>query len=384
MKIVSAQIFALNIPFVESFDHTLKKRNFSDSIVVKLTTDTGLCGFGEGIARPYVTGETVNRSMKHLQEVLLPAIINKDIPEIDTSQNPLDALLPVSDLIDTFESDGIIAWSGSETAVELALIDCILRNQRMSLNRVLPAKSQTVTYTGVITSGDVEKTTELARYFKQIGFEYVKMKIGNSDDRQRIEVARDILGPSVSIRLDANGAFSPDEAIEFIGSVEKFNIDSIEQPIKRGDAAGLAFVKSNSSIPIMADESIVTMDDAKRLIDSDACDYFNLRISKCGGLYNTLAIADLSKQMGMKIQLGCLVGETAILSAAGRHLAAYLSEVKFIEGSYSTHLLTEDIARDKIAFGKRGQASVFGGDGLGINIDEDLLMKYTIETVSVS
>ena len=146
----------------------------------------------------------------------------------------------------------------------------------------------------------------------------------------------------------------------------------------------MAFVKSNSTIPVMADESIVTLDDAKRLIDQNACDYFNLRISKCGGIYNTLAIVELSKQMGIKIQLGCLVGETAILSAAGRHLAAHLSEVKFVEGSYSTHLLVDDIAQEEIKFGNKGEAPVFSGEGLGVNIKEDLLTKYAKEIRYVS
>jgi L-alanine-DL-glutamate epimerase-like enolase superfamily enzyme len=384
VKIVSAKIYALNIPFVESFVHNLKKRKFSDSIIVKLTTDTGLCGYGEGIARPYVTGETVIKSIKHLEQVLLPAIINKDIQPIDASQSPTDALLSVYNYIPTLDISGVIAWSASKTAVELALIDCILKDQKMSLNSVLPAKIKTVTYSGVITSGTVGKTVELAKYFKRIGFEYVKMKIGKSDDLERIAAVRDILGPLVSIRLDANEAFSADEAIKFISSVEKFNIDSIEQPIKRGEASDLAFVKSNSSIPIMADESIVTMDDAKKLIDANACDIFNLRISKCGGLYNTLAIMELSRQMNMGIQLGCLVGETAILSAAGRHLAAFLPEVKFVEGSYSTHLLVEDIAQEEIKFSSKGQAPVFAGEGLGINIKEDLLMKFAKDIIYVS
>lgn len=384
MEIVEAKIYVLEIPFNSSFSHSLKTRSFSDSIVIKLTTDTGLCGYGEGIARPYVTGETVKKSTKHLEKVLLPAIINKNFQKINISQNPFDTLLSINNHIPTIDSPGIIAWSASKTAVELALIDCILKEQRVSLNCILPANSKTVTYTGVLTSGNAKNTAALAERFKQIGFKYIKMKIGQSNDQERIAIVRDILGPSVSIRLDANGAFNVKQAIQFIESVEQFKIDSIEQPIKRGDVAGLALVKTNSSIPVMADESIVTLEDAERLIDGNACDYFNLRISKCGGICNTLAIANLAKQMGIKIQLGCLVGETAILSAAGRHLAAHLSGVKFVEGSYGTHLLVEDIAQEKIEFGNGGKAPVISGDGLGVNIKEDLLIKYAKRTICVS
>jgi len=241
----------------------------------------------------------------------------------------------------------------------------------------LPAKSQVVTYSAVFSSGDLKNTIELAKRAKQNGIKHIKIKVGKDSDMECIAGVRDIMGESVSIRLDANCAFNVKKAIQFIGSIEKYNIDSIEQPIKRGNPADLATVKANSSIPIMADESIVTYADAKNLIENDACDYFNLRISKCGGLYRSLAIAELAEQEGIKVQLGCQVGETAVLSAAGRHLAAYLSNIKFIEGSYSTLLLEEDISKEKIVFGNKGEAPVLTGHGLGVNIRKDILNKYS-------
>ncbi len=384
MKIIEAKIYALKIPFNISFGHFLKKRSFSDSIIVELTTDTGLRGYGEGIARPYVTGETVKKTIEHIKKVLLPLIINKKIRDIDANQNCFKALSLINDYFPNKKSAGIIAWNASRTAVELAVIDCILKNLRKSLNCVLPAKSKIIIYTGVLSSGNIKKTAELAKRFRQAGFKYIKMKVRKNNDDKRIEVVRDIMGPSVSIRLDANGAFNVKQAIQFSKSMEKFNIDGIEQPIKRGNVTSLATVKSHSSIPVIADESIVTSDDAKRLIEHNACDYFNLRISKCGGLYNTLTIADLAEQEGMKIQLGCHVGETAILSAAGRHVAAFLSDVRFVEGSYSTFLLAEDISQEKIAFGPGGEAPVLSGCGLGINVQEELLKKYAEKIVCVS
>ena len=133
----------------------------------------------------------------------------------------------------------------------------------------------------------------------------------------------------------------------------------------------------------MADESVVTYNDAKNLIEHNACDYFNLRISKCGGLYRSLAIAHLAEQENVKLQLGCLVGETAILSAAGRHIAAYLSNIQFIEGSYSTLLLEEDIAKEEIVFGNEGKAPVLTGHGLGVNIQKEILNKYSKNRISI-
>ena len=383
MKIVKAKVYVLKIPFNFSFAHSLKKRSCSDSIIIELTSDTGMRGYGEGIARPYVTGETVNKSVKHIAQVLLPAIIHNDFSDIDTSQNPIVALSCINNSIPDINSPGIIAWNASMTAVELAVIDCLLKHREKSLNCVLPAKINRVTYSGVLSSCNIKQTVELAKRFRQAGLKYIKMKVGKGNDRERISAVRDIVGSSVSIRLDANGAFNVKNAIQFIKSVEHYNIDSIEQPIKRGEAAELAAVKAGSPIPIMADESIVTIDDAKRLMDHNACDYFNLRVSKCGGIFRTLAIADLCAQGGMKIQLGCQVGETAILSAAGRHVAAYLPQVRFVEGSYGALLLAEDISQVDITFGYGGEAPVLTGYGLGINIREDLLQKYTDKTVCI-
>ncbi len=377
MKIVKAKIYVLKIPFNFSFGHFLKIRLHSDSIIVELTTDTGVRGYGEGIARPYVTGETVKKSISCIKDVLLPEIMHKDIQNIEASQNPQNALSHINNYFPNISSSGVIAWNASRSAVELAIIDSILKNQHKSLNCILPAKSQIVTYTGVFSSENLKNTINLAKCSQQAGLKYIKIKVGESSDLKRIAAVRDIMGQSVSIRLDANGAFSVKKAIQFIKSVEKFNIDSIEQPVKRGDAVDLATVKVNSPIPIMADESIVTYDDAKELIENNACDYFNLRISKCGGIYNTLAIADLAEREKVKIQLGCHVGETAVLSAAGRHVAAYFPNVKFVEGSYSTLLLSEDISQENIVFGSGGEVSVFTGHGLGINIREELLKKYS-------
>jgi len=314
----------------------------------------------------------------------LPAIIQKNIQDIDTHQDSPNALSYINDYFPNTDSSGVITWNASKTAVELAVIDSILKNQQKSLNCILPAKSKIITYTGVFSSQNLKNTIDLAKQSKQAGLKYIKIKVGKSNDYERIAAVRDIMGQSVSIRLDANGAFNVKKAIQFIKSVERFNIDGIEQPIKRGNVANLAIVKSNSSIPIIADESIVTYDDAKKLIEHNACDYFNLRISKCGGLYSTLAIADLAKQEGIKIQLGCFVGETAILSAAGRHIAAYLNNVRFVEGSYSTLLLAEDISRENIVFGNGGEAPVFTGHGLGINIQKELLKKYSKKVICVS
>lgn len=379
MKIVSACIYALNIPFVDSFSHNRYERHSSDSIVVKLTTEEGISGFGEGVPRSYVTGETKEKCMEYIRRRLLPGIIGAELDGVEIHR----ALAHINGLLAVETIENGIVGNASRCAVELAMVDCLFRCKNTSVNMVLPAKSQKVTYSGVITTGSAAKIEKMARRCKDAKFKYIKMKVSQCEDTEQIAIVRNIMGPSASIRLDANGAFNAKTAVRFLSAVEKYDIECIEQPIPRGDPVELAALRSTSPIPVMADESMVTIQDAKELITASAVDYFNLRISKCGGLHPTLAIAELARSASMGLQLGCHVGETAILSSAGRHVAAYLEELRFIEGSYGALLLVEDISEEDVVFGLGGSAPVLAGAGLGITVREEILTKYAQRVIPV-
>jgi L-alanine-DL-glutamate epimerase-like enolase superfamily enzyme len=381
MKIAGATIYALQIPFVESFSHSAKSRQCSDSFVVRMRLEDGSVGFGEGIARPYVTGETVATSIDHIKESLWPVIAENDYAEILPSPDPLATFAPLTRGLSNRESNGVIAWHAAQCAVELALIDCLLHRQKMSLTQVLPPKRDSVVYSGVISAGPIEKARQHARHFKLFGIQQVKIKIGDPDSVARVGAVRQILGPQASLRVDANGAYDVVQAVAVIGELARFNLDAVEQPISRGKAEELARVKAQSTIPIVADESLVTLSDARSLISARACDYFNLRLSKCGGIVRTLKMAQLAKSAKVRVQFGSQVGETAVLSAAGRHLAAYLENVRFIEGSYGSLLLTEDVGSDSINFGHEGRARTLSGCGLGVKVREDILEKYALEII---
>jgi muconate cycloisomerase len=279
------------------------------------------------------------------------------------------------------EAEGIIAWHAARTAVELALVDCILKRQQLSLAHILPPRRNVVTYSGVITAGSIEKAIQHARRFKLFGIKQLKIKIGGGDDQARVKAVREAAGPSASLRVDANSAYDVAGAIAILEELARYNIEAVEQPIPRGHPAELARVKKASPIPLMADESLVTLLDAQALVNAGACDFFNLRVSKCGGIARTLEMARLASGAGLRIQLGSQVGETAILSAAGRHLAAYLEDVAFVEGSYGSLLLTEDVSRDSINFGHGGKAPVLRGHGLGVKVREEILQKYAQVTI---
>ncbi|MBD1876662.1 enolase [Nodosilinea sp. FACHB-131] len=384
MRIVDATLFALQIPFVEAFAHSVRSRSCSDSIVVRLRAEDGTIGYGEAVARPYVTGETVEGCLRFMERTLWPAVQATDYFHW-AGQDAIAWLgslaLPIEDSANA--GTGVVAWNAARCGFELALIDCLLKSAGVSLGELLPPRHP-VTYSGVITASSIEGAVKHAKRFKQFGLPHIKVKITGEADRERLAAIRAAVGPEVSLRVDGNGAYSVESAIATCEALAEFQIDSAEQMIPRGDPQDLAMVQAASAVPQMADESLITLADAEALIEAKACRGFNLRLSKCGGLGTTLAIAELSQAADIRVQVGCQVGETAILSAAGRHLAAYLPEISFCEGSYGSLLLREDLSRRPIHFGHQGLAKPLKGPGLGVEIQDALLEKYAQQTISLS
>lgn len=377
-RIVEATVYALRIPFVESFSHsTQAARQYSDSIIVRLKADDGSMGYGEGVARPYVTGETVESALSQITNRLLPVVLGQKFAELRPGPDSFASLVALDESLPSDEASGpLIAWHAARCAVETALIDCLLVRQKLSLADLLPPVRPSVVYSGIITSGSTERGVQHARFFKLFGIRQMKLKIDGSETRQRVAAVRETVGPDVSLRLDANGAYEPDEATDILNQLAPFEIAAVEQPVRRGQVADLLSIKERTAVPLMVDESLVTESDALALIEASACDYFNLRLSKCGGITRTLKLARLAERAGLRIQLGSHVGETAILSAAGRHVAAHLNQLSFVEGSYGHLLLVEDVARDPINFGHGGRAPLLRGDGLGVRVREEVLCKY--------
>jgi L-alanine-DL-glutamate epimerase-like enolase superfamily enzyme len=369
MRLVGATLYALRIPFVEAFGHSAVERRCSDSVVVRVRDEAGTEGYGEGAPRPYVTGETVATMLDHLAGELWPRVAERELPPTGHLAG-IDAFLPDTHL------PGAVAPHAARAALELAVLDCMLRRARRSAATLLPPRRPRVTYSGVVTAGSIDRAVRHARQMRAVGLHQIKLKVGFDDDVARVAAVREALGPDVSLRLDANGGWTFAHAVEVLTAVAPLDIAAAEQPLPRG--GDLAALRSAVPVPLMADESLVTLDDAEALIAEGAVDFFNVRVSKCGGLARSLAIAARAAAAGLGVQVGSQVGETAILAAAGRHLAAALPEVAFAEGSFGTLLLTEDVSVESVRFGHRGQAPLITGPGLGIRVVEKTLRERAV------
>lgn len=379
MRLVSATVYTLRIPFLTSVRHSLAGRAWSDSVIVRVLDADGAEGFGEAAPRPYVTGETPADVVDHLARVLWPAVRGISEPDLRT---PVDL-----EAVERLVPDGgaeVGRHHAARAALELAIVDWALRRRGASAADLLPPRRSQVVYGGVISAESPGEAARQARWARLAGLRQVKVKVGVGDDVARVRAVREILGPDVVVRVDANGAWTPAEALAAMARLVPCGVATVEQPIPPGSPETLARVRAESPLPLVADESVVTPADAEALIAAGAVDGVNVRVSKCGGFARSVAIARRAAAAGVEVQVGSHVGETAVLAAVGRHLAAGLETTAFVEGSYGTLLLAEDVSDDGLRFGHRGEAPLLTGPGWGVRVRIDRLRRHAQAVVELT
>jgi muconate cycloisomerase len=184
----------------------------------------------------------------------------------------------------------------------------------------------------------------------------------------------------MDIRLDANEAWHATEVLDRVQPLVRFNPTALEQPVPHAEVDCLAELRPRLGVPVMLDESLCGYPDAIAAIEKGTADLLNVRLSKCGGILPSLRIIALAQTSGLGVQLGCHPGETSLLSAAGRHVAARVSGLRYVEGSYDRHILRSNVTTRDITFGYGGRARPLTGPGLGVAVDEPALQAITLES----
>jgi len=375
------RIHPLAIPMRQKFKHAAAERDTADPIVVSVELGSGVIGYGETLARPYVTGETV-------------ASVIEDIPRYmlrDSEAWHPDSFAEALEFIDalactTPAGKHILA---ARAGIELALLDAYSRHFRRSISEAAgwlglpafgpPGSIGRIRYSGVLSGDEPGKLRSSLRKMRWFGLRDFKMKVGFPNDDERVQTVLLALGRSIhgktTLRLDANAGWTLDQAVESLTRWSSYPIACIEQPLKCGNEQNVLLLHSVSPIPVMHDESLLTYEDAAGMIADGVMDALNIRISKNGGLMPSLKLAALARQKGLMFQLGCLVGETSILSAAGRRFLECVPGVTFAEGSYGSFLLRDDVTRRSLRFGYGGWAKPLAGYGWGVDVLPDKLQS---------
>jgi muconate cycloisomerase len=382
VKVVEITAYHIRIPLRRPIKHASHTRSETDNVLIRCVLADGTEGYGEGVPREYVTGETIDADLALLKQ-----------SDLQSQLSGCDDFVQAVAMVDRLhlatqpDDDRGCRGNAARCAVELSLLDAFGKRfgePLWAVTRLLAPKlyraSERVQYSGAIMSARGLKLRLAAWSMRVYGFQQVKIKVGiaGHDDASRLKTTRRILGAKRDLRVDANEAWKPAECVERIRSLEPCGISSVEQPVPHADVSSLADIRREIRTPIMLDESLCGMVDAQQAVEQRTCDLFNLRLSKCGGYIPSLRLAQLAKTHGLGCQLGCQVGETAILSAAGRHFAVSVADLRYLEGSYDSHLVREALATENMTFGWGGWAPTLIRPGLGVTIDPDALERVTM------
>lgn len=355
------QLFKLSIPLKEPFITSLGVDESAENVVVKIMTKEGLTGFGE--CSPYmpINGESQDTCF----------IVGQYFAKALKGMNPLE----LQDCINLM--DKIIYGNSSiKSAFDMALYDIASQNSGLPLYRFLGAENnKTIVTDYTVSIGDPEKMAADALKIKNQGYPAIKVKLGKDGptDVERIRAIRKAVGPEIPLRIDANQGWKVKEAIETLNALAEFNIQHCEEPIARWKYMKLAKVKKNSPIPIMADESCSDEHDAERLIELGACDYFNIKLGKAGGIYKGLKIVDLAEKAGIHLQVGAFV-ESRLAMTAFAHFSLCSSMIQHYD--FDTALMfKEDPVRGGIIYKENGVVQIPETPGLGASIEDSWLEK---------
>jgi len=363
-------VYRLEIPFSLAISHNLAERKESEAILVVVESDNGFTGIGEGTPRSYVTEESLAGCVDAAIEIG-QQLTHKEWTDKDGLNLILDHVV-----VQPTAQQNPSAWC----AVELACLDLFAKSRRIPLWRLFAESpvNETFTHSAVIPLLSPQSLASFLPLIKSMDMGFVKVKVADPLEGVRYLLSiRDALGLKPDIRIDANGAFSADAAIEFTQAVDSIGISSFEQPVAKENMEGMKQVTTQGAVTI-ADESMCNKDDMDNLIQNHGCSGFNIRVSKCGGFRESLKLWNHALDNGFFCQLGCHVGETGILSAAGRHLAALCRKIKYLEGGYTCFTLEADICNEEVSFGHQGQAGLLKGDGLGVTINGEALDKWGV------
>jgi len=383
MRIRSLTVSIVRLPLKRAFSHASATRNDSENVVVRCELADGTTGWGEGVPRSYVTGETPTGCLQQLSATPVAEQLAADCNSWPDVVRLCDRFAPTVDRDDPRGCYG----NALRCAVELSILDAFGRlfGEPLSAvtHHVAEAKpivrtQAAVQYSAVIDAGNRSQWRK-ALVRRLYGFQHCKVKVGaaGDDDIARLRTIRHWIGTAMDLRLDANEAWHIDELRDKLEPLRQFGISCIEQPVPHKEVECLAAVRDEIGMPIILDESLTGLVDARAAIAARTCELFNIRLSKCGGYIASLRVAALAHSAGVAYQLGCHPGESGLLSAAGRHWACSVSGIRYLEGSYDRYLFRRLLTNENLTFGYGGRAAAIDRPGLGVTINPAVLNEMS-------
>ena len=363
IKIKGIEKFPVFIPFKRVHKISLGGSEGREILLIQVHTDQGITGLGEAIAHPAFSGETLG-TLSAAIEYLGESLTGKDACNINEILLDMDRRL--------------YGNQGAKSAIEMALFDIVGKALQVPVYDLLGGKvrDRLPLSRSASQSNLEEDLRDVDQYMKE-GYPILKVKVGVltvEEDIERVKAIRKRIGPGISLRTDSNQSWDIPSALRFIQRVEEEGLTFIEQPIVRDSIDGLAYLRSKSRTPILADEAASTEHDLLNIIEKKAADFISIKVLKSGGMTKSRRMATLAGCAGIKCYLGSQI-ETSVGTAAGLHFALSSDDFRYGGEIYGPIFFVEDVARESIRI---DQGCIFPSDkpGLGIDLDMDKVRKF--------
>lgn len=348
----------LKAPLKNPFITSLRRVDALEDLVVIIECDDGSVGYGEGAPTPVITGETMGTMIAAI-EYIKPFILGMEIEDFDIILNNIHS--------------PILKNTTAKSALEIALYDLKAKSLKQPLYKMLGGTKTTFKTDITISMGEIDKMVSDSLNAVDLGYDTLKIKIGDDPqkDTQRIIAIHEALHPGITLRLDANQGWTAQQSVTLLHALEKQGIiaEFIEQPVAADDIEGLRYIKERVQTPLLADESIFSLKDARRLLEMQAIDYVNIKLAKTAGITQALQLADLSAAYNVKCMIGCML-EGPISVAAGVHVASAKADTITMLDLDAVSLLDSHPVQTSILFNE-SDIILSKDSGLGVSYTMD-------------
>lgn len=359
IEITEIGIFKFDIPLRDVFQIATMSLSTANNVLVRIETSQGVVGWGEAAPFHALVGETQS----------IDFAVAREIKRLFEGKNPLS----IASLIQTM--DRFLPHNTTiKSAFDMALYDIAAKVAGLPLYAYLGGSSRPIETDMTIGICDPNEAGDKALAIQKMGFGMIKVKLGldYEADYARLKNIRRAVGDETILRIDANQGWDRITAVRNLNAFEKFNIQFCEQPCRARDLKGMKFVSNHTHIPIMADESLFCPWDALNLIQQDVTPYFNIKLSKSGGIHNALKMSHIAEAAEIPCMLGCM-SESRLGITAAAHLG--VSSHAFVFFDLDSHL---EHAEDPIVGGiemKDGVITLPAVPGIGAEPSADHLAK---------
>ncbi len=359
MGIEQIEAYIVSLRYAEPFTIAAGTSCETTNVVVRILTDYEAVGWGESSPSKRVTGETAETVLQAL-DIMAPKLVRKCPLRIENDVEIMDSAVPQN--------------PAAKAAIDMALHDILGQTAHKPLFRLIGGYRTEVLTDITLGIKPPEQMAQDAQKAVRNGFKALKVKVGidPAKDIERVRLVREAVGGETQLRVDANQGWTPEQAIKTLSRMDEYDVQFAEQPVPANDIKGLKNVRKNSPIPIMADESVHSPEDALRLIEADAVDLINIKLMKCGGILKARKIAAIAEAAGKSCMIGCM-GESEIGISAAAHLAAAVKNIQYADLD-SDLLLKDKLVRKGGAQVRDSMRTFARASGLGIEeVDQSLL-----------